>query len=122
MSRGGFLPGKTSRVSAGRLKKVIEIQERTETTDSFGGQVHVWSDVYSGVRAAKEPLSGRELIAAQAAQSSTTIRFIIRFLEGIDSSMRIFHDDKFYNITEIIDPEEAHRELQIMTSTGLNEG
>ena len=106
---------------AGKLRQMIVIQSHTFTTDDFGGQIEAWADVAT-VAASVEPLSGRELIAAQAAQSEITTRFVVRYLAGIEPAMRIVYNGKIYNISAIIDPEERHRELQIMTATGLNQG
>lgn len=110
-------------IGAGRLRQVIVIQHITGyTTDAHGGNSPVWSSFAVNVRAEKKPLSGRELIAAQAAQSETVSKFIIRYIPGVTQAMRIIHDGKYHNITAVIDVNEAHRELQIMAGTGLNEG
>jgi SPP1 family predicted phage head-tail adaptor len=55
-------------IKAGRLRHRITIQERVLTQDSDLNAVYDWQDVAS-VWAAIEPLSARELLAAQAAQS-----------------------------------------------------
>jgi SPP1 family predicted phage head-tail adaptor len=106
---------------AGLLNKIITIQSKTQTTDEYGGPVTTWA-TYKQVWAAIWPLRGRELIAAQAAQSETAVRFRIRYLAGLTSAMRISCDGKIYDITGIVDFEEKHVEMDIMTKTGVSEG
>lgn len=105
---------------AGNLKNIITIQDRAETTDEYGGPVYSWAD-YATVWAGVEPLSGRELIAAAAAQSTVTTRFRIRYRDDITSAMRILHNGKKYNIFAVIDINEDHKELVIMASSVVNE-
>jgi SPP1 family predicted phage head-tail adaptor len=104
----------------GKLRHLITIQSRTETLDAYGGTVHVWAN-FATAWAKILPLSGRDLIAAQAAMNETTTRFFIRYLDWINASMRIVSGGKCYDITAIIDTDEKHEELQIMTKTGLTD-
>jgi SPP1 family predicted phage head-tail adaptor len=105
----------------GRLRHKIIIQYRTATTDEYGGPVQVWTD-YATVTAGVDSLSGREFLAAQAAQSEASVRFNMRYVAGVDAEMRIVYNGKFHNILNITDPEERHRELIILTTQGVNEG
>ena len=108
-------------MSAGKYKQVVTLQNKTESTDSYGGTVYTWSD-FATVRAKVRPLRGREMVAAQAAQSETTVMFYIRYIPGADSSMRIVYAGKNYDITGTVDIDERHREIEISTKTGLSEG
>lgn len=108
---------------AGKLNKVIKIQNITGyTEDTFGGDVPTWTDFVASTRAEVAPLRGKELIAAQAAQSSIDTRFRTRYHSGVKSGMRIVYAGAYYDISSVIDPDEKHKELQILASTGVNEG
>ncbi|AMP15492.1 phage head-tail joining family protein [Collimonas pratensis] len=72
--------------------------------------------------AKKEDLSGRELFAAQAAQSEVTTRFRIRYRTGVTAKMRLLCDGVIYNIEAVLDRDGRKRELQLMCSSGLNNG
>ena len=109
-------------IAAGKYRHIIDIQSKVAALDEWGGDTFEWVDVAADVRARKWPIKGRELIAAQAAQSETTDRFYIRYRDGLDSSMRIVYKSKYYDITSIIDIEERQRELEISTKTGMSEG
>jgi len=106
----------------GQRDKIITIQSRTETTDTYGGTVHTWADFGQPIWAAVLPLRGRDLVAAQAAQNETTTRFNIRWIAGLNATMRIVYDSKYYDITALIDIGEKHVEYDIMAKTGLSEG
>jgi len=108
-------------LNAGQRNKIITIQSKTMSTEDYGGQAPAWAD-FVKAWAAIWPLKGRELFAAQAAQSETTVRFNIRWIAGITESMRIVYNGKNYDITALIDIGERHVEYDIMAKTGLSEG
>ncbi len=105
----------------GKRNRVIVIQTSTESTDSYGGTVHTWS-TFATVWALARPLRGRDLVAAQAAQNLTELVFNIRYLAAVLPVMRIVYGGKNYDITAVINIEEANREIDIMAKTGLSEG
>ena len=108
-------------ISAGKYRHSIALQQPSKGTDPYGGEYDTWSD-FATVRAKKRPLRGRELIAAHAAQSETEVMFYIRFLSGVNSSMRIVHGGEYYNITSVVDVDGRGRELEISAKTGVSEG
>ena len=108
-------------MNAGQRNKIITIQSKTMTTDDYGGHVETWAD-FSKAWAWIWPLKGRELYAAQAAQSETTVKFNIRWIAGLNESMRISYNGKYYDITGLIDIGERHVEYDIMAKTGLSAG
>jgi SPP1 family predicted phage head-tail adaptor len=108
-------------MNPGELNKIITIQSRASTTDAFGGTIYTWS-TFATVWAKVSPLKGREMIAAQAAQSEVTTRIKTRWISGVTTGMRIVYDGQNFDIISAIDPNEAHEELQIMAKTGTSEG
>lgn len=106
---------------AGKYRHPIVIQSRVKGLDSHNGTTYTWPD-FATPRAKIRPLRGRGLVAAQAAQNEATVIFYIRYLPGVDPSMRIRHDGKSYDIVSIVNVDEKSRELEISTKTGLSEG
>jgi len=106
---------------AGKLRHRITIQERVETQDDYGSSVAAWV-TFATVHASVEPISGKELLAAQAINSETRVRMRLRYISGITSDMRVSFNLKLYNIQEIIDFKEENRELQLMCNEGVNDG
>ena len=97
---------------AGNLRHRVTIQQ--PVVDSSWGGTTNWEE-YVEVWAAVEPLRGRELLAAQQVQSETTAKVTIRYVAGVTAKMRILHGSRIFELTAPpIDPEERHRELQLM--------
>jgi len=110
-------------IRAGRLRHLVMLQHPISSRDSQTGDVlrswenfaQVWADV--------QPISGREFIAASAAQSEVTTRITIRQLAGVNASMRILHRGQIYNIHGVLaDPQSGLEYLTLPCSEGTNDG
>lgn len=122
-------------ISAGRLRHRIQIQQQVDLLDSNGLVVQdpndgtvskVWQTFHE-CWAAIEPLSTREFIQSQAAQSSVSERIIIRFIDGLNAGMRILHApigraQVVYNIHGLLRDKDSGLEyITIPVSQGVNE-
>lgn len=106
---------------AGELRKRITIQQRSGSTqDGFGSPITTWG-TYATVWAAVRPLSGRELIAAQAVQSEISHQVTLRYRSGITTAMRVLFGSRIFNITAVLDENEAHEKITLLCTEGLNE-
>ena len=114
-------------IAAGRLRHVVTIQKKIQKQDYYTGEiVDTWVD-YEKVRAAVEPLSVREFFAAGREKSKVTTKIIIRYIDGLDHSMRIVHRkrhiDRIYNIEGILaDKDSGEEYITIPCYEGVNEG
>lgn len=102
-------------MNPGSLKHKITIQQEVFTDDvTTKERTPSWQDVCS-IRAAVKPISGREYFQAHETHSEITIKFIIRYRVDITEGMRVIYNNNAYYIQgPPIDPDEAHRELQLM--------
>lgn len=107
---------------APRLRHRVTIEQVTETRDADGGVVTAWATLHSKVPAEIVPLSGREFVAAQAAQAGITARLTIRYMAGITPKMRVVHGSDIYNIEAVLPDPTLRRHLTLMVSTGVNNG
>ena len=107
---------------AQRLSHRVTIEQVTETRDADGGVVTAWATLHSKVPAEIVPLSGREFVAAQAAQAGITARMTIRYVAGITPKMRVVHGPDIYNIEAVLPDPTLRRHLTLMVSTGVNNG
>lgn len=107
-------------VAAGDLRHRVTLQRKQVTQDQATGEmVTAWADV-AQVWAAILPSSGREFIAAAAAQSEVQGKIVIRFRDDVDASMRIVYRGKYFNILAVLPDAESGREhLTLMTSEGV---
>ena len=111
-----------SSVAAGKLRHRVQIEEFVESVNSYGERERYWAP-FADRWASVEPLSGREFIAAQQAQSEVTTRITIRHLAGINAAMRIVHRGAIYNIRAILADKESGIDYQsLMCSEGTNDG
>lgn len=112
-------------IQAGKLRHRIEIQHKVTPRDpvtlEFGEPE--WQ-MFAKVWAQVSPLSARDLIAAQAAQSEATARIVIRYRSGVLPTMRIVYRDEVYSIAglPLEDPNSGREYLTILVSKGVKDG
>jgi len=96
----------------GGLRHRITIQKHTTTVNENGFEVETWEDIKT-VWAAVSNLHGREYFAAAAVQAENTVKFTVRYLQGLDTAMRIRFQGKTYDITAIDNIKYQNRFMEI---------
>lgn len=102
------------------LDKRIEIQKSTESVDSggYGDVTPTWSRL-DELWAKIEPTGSREFYRASQVYAAMTHLVTIRYRRGLTPKMRVVYRDqrsnvtRYFGITGIIDPDEAHILLQL---------
>lgn len=110
---------------AGSLRHRITFQAAGQVQDPDSGEMlDGWETIWEKVPASVEPLSARDLIAAQAGQSEASGRMVIRYRAGILPTMRILYRGGIYNIQgpPLPDPDSGLEYLTILVSKGVNDG
>ena len=110
---------------AGALRHRITFQKSGMVQDPETGEMLLgWETIWEKVPASVEPLSARDLIAAQAGQSEASGRMVIRYRAGVLPTMRILHRGDVYNIQgpPMPDPVSGLEYLTILVAKGLNDG
>jgi len=100
-------------MKAGDLDQRVTVERLQGGFDELGQPVEKWAPMFT-CWAAVEPLTGREFIAAQAAQSEVTARIRMRFRPWMTAEDRVIHNGTTYNIVSLIDVRSGHRELVLM--------
>lgn len=105
-------------MQSGKLRHRVSLLIPTYTQNQNTGEMTAsWSDS-TKLWASIEPLSGREFIAAQTAQSKVNARIKIRYRSDISYTMRIMDGAAVYNIEAVLPDKESGKEyLTIMAST-----
>lgn len=101
-------------MAIGDLRRRITFQKLTTLINENGFEEEIWQD-YKTVWASVSNLFGREYYQAAAIQAEKTVKFLIRYIEGIDTDMRILFNDKQYNITSINNMKYANKYIEIKT-------
>lgn len=109
-------------INAGNLRHRVVIQRPVIIQDQTNGApITNWEDVAT-VWASIDPLSVRELIAAQKEDSKVSGRITIRYRSDINHTYRLYHayKDAYYNIEGILSDKNSGLEyLTIPVSEGL---
>lgn len=107
---------------AGELRCYVYIEQRATTQVGAGDQATSYTTFLEGY-AAITPLTGRELIAAQAANSAATHRIKMRYASGVTTAMRVRYGSRYFNI---VSPprnvDERSREMVFEAEEGLADG
>lgn len=98
----------------GNLRHRIIFQKFTTVVNENGFEEEMWQE-YKTVWASVSNLSWREYYQAAAIQAEKTVKFLIRYIEGIDTDMRILFNDKQYNITSINNMKYTNKYIEIKT-------
>lgn len=106
---------------SGWLDRRITIQQRASGLDSFGQSSIAWTD-YLSCWARIEPLSGHELVTAQAVNAEVTHKVTVLYRPGITAAMRAVYQGRYFNVQNVLDPETAHVISELHCSEGLNPG
>ncbi|WP_151802640.1 phage head closure protein [Acinetobacter guillouiae] len=103
------------------LRHRVQIQQKTDGRDENNYPIpEQWVD-YKTLWAKITPLSARDLIAAQAAQSETVARLKINYRTDIETTMRVIHKGRIYAITSpaLDDPDSGNEYCTFTLSGGL---
>lgn len=110
----------------GTLRHRAKLQQRSAAQDTLGGQITTWSDVAT-IWCDIQPLSGRELLAAQAVQSDVEYSVVARYRSEFATpkavaAMRLLYGSRMLNIVACMNVDERNRTVELRCSEGLNDG
>lgn len=100
-------------IDIGRMRQRIRIQQNRGVQSASGAQQIEWVD-FAQVWASIEPMAGNELFQAREIYPESQISITIRYLEGIDPSMRVLwldprtEKDVQFDIKSITDVDMRH--------------
>lgn len=101
---------------AGRLRQKLLIKTTTESRTGTGAITDSWA-TFATVWGSVEPISSKEIFAADHLRGEITVKIIIRYLAGVTSKMQIVHGSTTYQIeSPPINWSVRNRELALMCS------
>lgn len=110
---------------AGQLHHRVAFDAPVDSQDEAGGVTTGWSVTPIVVWGAVEPLTGRELLLAGELASSMDTRIRVRWspaLAAMTPKWRAREGGRTYDVVSVADVRTAHREIEIMARSGLNNG
>lgn len=100
-------------IDIGKLNKRITFQEYADDEDDMGQSIKVWKDLKT-VWADFYPVrAGEYQEAEQKRREEVTYKAKLRFLPGIDASLRILFKGRIFLIDKVINVDEADYKLEI---------
>jgi SPP1 family predicted phage head-tail adaptor len=106
-----------------RLRHRITFQRQVEAQNQTNGDTLItWADVFADVAAEVLTGPGREFIESSTKQAETDARITLRWMPGIDQSMRVVWDGKFYDITGMETDRTGRREHRLKCKEGASDG
>ena len=107
---------------AGTLRHLVTIEQRSTTPDTYGEPAQTWTTLQANQPASIEPLSGRELVNAQAIQADVTHRLRMRYVAGVHTKHRIVFGARIFDIKAVRDVDERGIELEMLCTEGASAG
>lgn len=105
---------------AGPMRQRVTIQTLSETADGYGQRIQSWTS--SGTFwASVKNLSGREAVNAKQVKADATHQVTMRYVgtlfstPGLQPSMRLVFNGRFFNILFVNNIDERNREYQLLT-------
>jgi len=93
-----------TKLQIGKLDRRITIQELIITADEYNQSVPTWSTLAT-VWASVEDKTGSESFRADQLTAYRNTVFTIRYISGIDETMRVKYNDQYFNIRMVKSPD-----------------
>jgi len=107
-----------SQVGVHQLRHRITIQNRTQSSDGMGGVTESWS-TFATVWASIDPMKAGEVFWARHIESRVTHKVMIRYLNGLTTSMRFTFGGRTFQIKGIRNLEERRQWMEIVAEEGV---
>lgn len=113
-------------VRGGTLRHRLTFQRKSTDQDDVGEPINVWIDAFK-CWGEVEPVSGRELLAAQAVQVEVTHTISVRYRAELQNpndvaAMRVLFGSRVFDINASMNQDERNRVVMLQAKEGLNNG
>lgn len=107
MANGGAI------ARAGALRHVVTIEKRTTARDAYGDVSQTWT-THATVRGSVETLRHDELVHAGQVEGRRMRKVRIRYVSGIETTMRLKVRGETYHIRGLSNIDERDRVIEIL--------
>lgn len=116
-------------MKSGDLRWPVTIQSKTPVRNATSGEITYTWGTFASVWADMQPVARRgsraawEAVIAEQIKAQRVIQFVIRWIPGVDETMRIIDQaGLIWDIKSIIDNDTRNRELWLIAEYGLDNG
>lgn len=112
-------------MQAGKLNERITLQRLLQGQNASGGATHQWQNLAVNLPASRRDHSGTEKPATSSAGgevATARTEFTIRWMPGVDATMRVLHDGQIHNIRHVNNFAGRRESLILTCDTGVNDG
>lgn len=113
---------------ASTLRHRMSLQQEVLTQDAVGGYTRSWLEVaqvwgriepVGGSDARQSAFNSKEVYASGQIQNQITHRITMRYMEGVQPTMRLVYQERLLEIRYVIDVDEGKNKLEILASEHL---
>lgn len=113
-------------VRGGTLRHRLTFQAKSTETDELGQPLNVWVDAFK-CWGEVAPVSGRELLAAQAVQAEVTHTISVRYRPELQNpkdvaAMRVLFRSRVFDINASMNQDERNRLVLLQAKEGVSNG
>ncbi|MFP3564695.1 phage head closure protein [Paraburkholderia sp. SIMBA_030] len=113
-------------VRGGNLRHRLTFQVKSASQDDLGQPRNVWADAFK-CWGEVSPMSGRELLAAQAVQAEVTHTISVRYRPELQNpkdvaAMRVLFGSRVFDINASMNQDERNRLVMLQAKEGINNG
>lgn len=109
-------------INPGRLRRQITIEQPPATQDATGARYGEWTAFAANVGAEIVPMGGKEAAGAESFQAQAAYRITIRYLAGLDTTMRVNWGGRLFDVVNVNDIEERNRVMELTCVEGRSHG
>ena len=99
---------------AGKLRHRIEVQTSVETQDVYNQPTSVWTTAVT-LWGSIEPLSGRELLSADAVMGEVNTRHRMRYDSNLTPKARLKHGTRYFDISVVRNIDDRDAEVEVLS-------
>lgn len=99
------------------MDKRITIQAKSQSSDGAGGFTDSWAQSHQAW-AYVAPTTGFERWRGEQMETPVTHKFVMNYQTGITTAHRISYDSRVFNITEVLNIDEADVILELQAVEG----
>lgn len=104
-------------MNIGQLRHRVEVQQEIRTSDGMGGFTVEWKKVATYF-ARVSPMRGEESLIHRQLQDRITHMVVMRWHPLVKASQRLVHNDRVFNIREVLNVDERNIKLELRCEEG----